>query len=57
MHPGLGMLDFLALDLPMLGIICVLIRRTRKFGLGLLVASLVFIGTAVATCGRVLEMK
>jgi len=55
--PGMGMMVFLAVDLPMLGLICVLMRRTRKFGFGLLTASVVFFGTALATCGRVLEMK
>ncbi len=55
--PGMGMMVLLAVDLPMLGLILVLIRRTRKFGFGLLAASVIFFGTALATCGRLLELK
>ncbi len=54
---SLGTVIFLALELPMLGLICVLMRRTRKFGFGLLAASAIFFGTALATCGRVFEIK
>ena len=54
---GLGTVIFLAVELPMLGLICVLMRRTRKFGFGLLAASAIFFGTALATCGRVFEIK
>jgi hypothetical protein len=54
---SLGTVIFLAVDLPMLGLICVLTRRARKFGFGLLAASAIFFATALATCGRVFEIK
>jgi len=50
-----GVFVFFTVELPMMGIILVLYRKTRQFGLGMLLASLVFFATAIASCGAIFE--
>ena len=50
-----GLFIFFAVELPMTGFILALMRRTRRFGLGMLLAALIFVATALATCGALFE--
>jgi hypothetical protein len=54
-HGSRDLFFLLVADLPLLGLVLVLFRRTRKFGFGMLLATLIFLATALATCGAVFE--
>ena len=50
-----GVFFGLMLDMPLLSMAMILFKRTRRFGLGILLASAIFIATAIATGGTIFE--